>query len=197
MRTCIRLRKALVIETGNQSTNCWFTNQWPRIPEADVSIWLWHGLTITNPMIQCFTWYWNVWGFIRLTQVSNLYKATNIALEDSLIRKFKKFCLHHHQMRYISIRCPVTLAALYHAQPDERPARQKCQWIQVQRWYHYQPLSLHGQIKQYAKNKQDNDSLILLTRVFSSDISMAFGLTKCGCLIVIRGKIKSTSGISR
>ena len=38
--------------------------------------------------------------------------------------------------------------------------------------------------------------MIFLTWVFSSDISMAFGLTKCGCFIVIRGKIKSTSGIT-
>ena len=48
----------------------------------------------------------------------------------------------------------------------------------------------------YAKNEQDIDSLIHLTRVFSSDIGITFGLAKCIRFIVNRGKVKSTSGIS-
>ena len=51
-------------------------------------------------------------------------------------------------------------------------------------------------IKLYAKNEQDINSLIHLTRVFSSDIAMTFGLAKCGHLIVNKGKEKTTSGIS-
>ena len=51
-------------------------------------------------------------------------------------------------------------------------------------------------IKLYAKNEQDIDALLHLTRVFSSDIGMKFGLEKCGRLIVNRGKVKSTSGIT-
>ena len=43
-------------------------------------------------------------------------------------------------------------------------------------------------IKLYAKNEQDIDSLIHLTGVFSFDIGMTFGLAKCGRLIVNRGK---------
>ena len=41
-------------------------------------------------------------------------------------------------------------------------------------------------IKLYAMNEQDIDSLIHRTRVFSSDIGMTFGLAKCGHLIVKR-----------
>ena len=51
-------------------------------------------------------------------------------------------------------------------------------------------------IKLYAKNEQDIDSLIRLTWMFSSYISMTFGMAKFRCLIVNRGKVKSTSGIS-
>ena len=51
-------------------------------------------------------------------------------------------------------------------------------------------------IKLYAKNEQNIDSLIHLTQVFSSDIGMTFGLAKCRRLIVNRGKVKNTSGIS-
>ena len=51
-------------------------------------------------------------------------------------------------------------------------------------------------IKLYATNEQDVNSLIHLTQVFSSDIGMTFGLAKCGRLIVNRGKVKSTSRIS-
>ena len=39
-------------------------------------------------------------------------------------------------------------------------------------------------------------ALMHLIRVFSSDINMAFGLASCGRLIVNRGEVKSTSGIS-
>ena len=51
-------------------------------------------------------------------------------------------------------------------------------------------------IKLYAKNEQDINSLVHLTRVFSSDIAMTFGLAKCGRLIVNKSKEKTTSGIS-
>ena len=51
-------------------------------------------------------------------------------------------------------------------------------------------------IKLHAKNEQDIDSSIHLTRMFSSDIGMTFGLAKCGHLIVNRGKVKSTTGFS-
>ena len=43
-------------------------------------------------------------------------------------------------------------------------------------------------IKLYAKNEQDIDSLIHLTWVFSSDISMKLGLATCGHLIVNKAK---------
>ena len=52
-------------------------------------------------------------------------------------------------------------------------------------------------IKLYAKNEQDIDSLIHLTQVFSSDIGTTFGLAKCGRLIVNRDKAKSICGISQ
>ena len=94
-------------------------------------------------------------------------------------------------MWYISRRSSVTLVVLYRAQPVECLAGQEYLLIQVQKWYHYQPPPL------YAKNEQDIDSLIHLTRMFSSDIGMTFGLVKCGCPIVNRGKIKSTREITR
>ena len=51
-------------------------------------------------------------------------------------------------------------------------------------------------IKLYANNEWDIDSSIHLTWVFSSDIGMTFGLAKRGGLIVNRGKVRRTSGIS-
>ena len=50
-------------------------------------------------------------------------------------------------------------------------------------------------IKLYAKNEQSIDSLIHLTRVFSFEIGMKFGLAKCECLIVNRDQGKKTRGI--
>jgi hypothetical protein len=50
-------------------------------------------------------------------------------------------------------------------------------------------------IKLYAKSEREIDSLIHLTRIFSKDIGMSFGLEKCGRLIVKNGKEIKTEGI--
>ena len=47
-------------------------------------------------------------------------------------------------------------------------------------------------IKLYAKNERDIDSLIHLTRIYSEDIGMSFGLEKCGQMIARRGKMIKT-----
>ncbi|TWW67382.1 hypothetical protein D4764_02G0004230 [Takifugu flavidus] len=50
-------------------------------------------------------------------------------------------------------------------------------------------------IKLYAKNERDIDSLIHLTRFYSKDIGMSFGLDKCGRMICRRGKVIATDGV--
>ena len=99
-------------------------------------------------------------------------------------------------MRYISRGCSVTLAVLYGAQPVECLAGQDTYGYRFKSGTTINHLLYMDDIKRYAKNEQDIGSLIHLTRVFSSDIDMTFGRTKCGHLIVNRGKVKSTSGIS-
>ncbi|TWW67366.1 hypothetical protein D4764_02G0004070 [Takifugu flavidus] len=50
-------------------------------------------------------------------------------------------------------------------------------------------------IKLYAKNEHDIDSLIHLTRIYNKDIGMAFRLDKCGRMISRRGKVFATDGV--
>ena len=50
-------------------------------------------------------------------------------------------------------------------------------------------------IKLYAKKERDIDSLIHLTRVYSNDIGMTFGIKKCGKLILNRGSMVKTDGL--
>ena len=50
-------------------------------------------------------------------------------------------------------------------------------------------------IRLYTRSESDIDSLIHLTRVFSTAIGMTFGLAKCGYLIVSRGRTKHTDGV--
>ena len=47
-----------------------------------------------------------------------------------------------------------------------------------------------------AKTERDIDSLINLPRVFSDDIGMSFGLSKCGRLMTKRGKVVGTNGVA-
>ena len=50
-------------------------------------------------------------------------------------------------------------------------------------------------IQLYAKNKRDIDSLIHLTRIYSEDMGMSFGLKKCGRMIAKRGKVIKTDSL--
>ena len=50
-------------------------------------------------------------------------------------------------------------------------------------------------LKLYAKNEKELDSLVQTVRVFSNDIGMQFGLDKCAVLIMKRGKIVKSEGI--
>ena len=48
-------------------------------------------------------------------------------------------------------------------------------------------------VKLYAKNERDIDSLIHLTRLYSEDIGMSFGLEECGRMIARRGTVVTHS----
>ena len=50
-------------------------------------------------------------------------------------------------------------------------------------------------LKLYAKNEKELDSLVQTVRVFSNDIGMQFGLDKCAVLMMKRGKIIKSEGI--
>ncbi|XP_069610576.1 cytochrome P450 2C42-like [Ranitomeya imitator] len=50
-------------------------------------------------------------------------------------------------------------------------------------------------IKLYAKNKRDFNSVIHLTRIYSADIEMSSRLEKCSRLVIKRGKVDKTDGV--
>ncbi|TWW59399.1 hypothetical protein D4764_06G0009290 [Takifugu flavidus] len=50
-------------------------------------------------------------------------------------------------------------------------------------------------IKLYAKNECDIDSLIQLASIYSKDIRMSFGLDKCGRMVSRRGNVIATDGV--
>ena len=50
-------------------------------------------------------------------------------------------------------------------------------------------------LKLFAKNKKQIDSLVQTVYIFSEDIGMQFGIKKCGVLIMERGKVIRTDGI--
>ena len=50
-------------------------------------------------------------------------------------------------------------------------------------------------LKLFAKNEDQIDSLVNTVRIFSEDIKMEFGLSKCGVLIMKRGKVVKSEGI--
>ena len=51
-------------------------------------------------------------------------------------------------------------------------------------------------LKLYGKTQKDLESLIQTVRIYSSDIGMEFGLEKCASLIMKRGKIVESDGIT-
>ena len=89
---------------------------------------------------------------------------------------------------YTTVHC-ILLYTVYYCTP-------LLHYAAIRYYYYYCYYYFMDDIKLYAKNEQDIDSWIHLIRVFSSNIGMKFGLVKCRHLIVNRGKMKSTSGIS-
>ena len=51
-------------------------------------------------------------------------------------------------------------------------------------------------LKLYAKNEQQLDSLVQTVRTFSEDIGMQFGIDKCALIVLKRGKRTVCEGIS-
>ena len=45
-------------------------------------------------------------------------------------------------------------------------------------------------LKIYAKNQMELESLVNTVRIFSDDIEMEFGLQKCAILVMKRGKLE-------
>ena len=68
------------------------------MPEVDVQTWLQESLQFSVPFADTGM----PEAIQELPQVSDFYKAINVALEDSPIRKLKKYRRCNHQMRYIS-----------------------------------------------------------------------------------------------
>ena len=50
-------------------------------------------------------------------------------------------------------------------------------------------------LKLFVKNVDQIDSLVNTVRIFSEDIKMEFGLSKCGVLIMKRGKVVESDGL--
>ena len=50
-------------------------------------------------------------------------------------------------------------------------------------------------LKLFAKNVDQIDSLVNTVRIFPEDIKMEFGLSKCGVLIMKRGKVVESDGL--
>ena len=50
-------------------------------------------------------------------------------------------------------------------------------------------------LKLFAKNEKELDSLVSTVQVFSRDIGMEFGIKKCGVTVLKRGKLSKTEGI--
>ena len=50
-------------------------------------------------------------------------------------------------------------------------------------------------LRLFGKNERDLDILVNTARVFSNDICMAFGASKCGVLVMKRGKMCKCKGI--
>ena len=61
--------------------------------------------------------------------------------------------------------------------------------------YKLNHLLFLGDLKLYAKSKKQTNMLVRTVYVFNTNISMRFGIKKCGILTIKRGKIVKSEGI--
>ena len=52
-------------------------------------------------------------------------------------------------------------------------------------------------IKLFAKNEKELETLIHTVRIYSQDIGMEFGIEKCAMLVMKRGKRHTTDGLEQ
>merc|ERR1712080_4637 len=50
-------------------------------------------------------------------------------------------------------------------------------------------------LKLYGKNEKQVNTLVQTVRIFSTDIGMEFGISKCAVLVMKRGKMSNCDGI--
>ena len=148
MNTCIRLREALAVEAGESKHQLLIDQSVAkdaRSRSTNLAIsWIDYKKAYASVPHAC------ILECLRLHKINSrlvTFIRQSMSHWRNLIRKLKEYRRCHHQMRYISRGCSVTLAVLYGAQPIECLAGQEYLWIQVQKWYHYQPPPLHGRHK--------------------------------------------------
>ena len=56
-------------------------------------------------------------------------------------------------------------------------------------------LLLMDELKLFAKDKREINSLLSTVQIFSNDVKMEFGIKKCGVLVMKRGKVTLPKGI--
>ena len=61
--------------------------------------------------------------------------------------------------------------------------------------YKLNQLLFMDDLKLYAMNEEQTNTLVRTMHVFSTDIGMEFGIKKCGILTMKRGKIVKSEGI--
>ena len=60
--------------------------------------------------------------------------------------------------------------------------------------YRLNHLLFMDDLKLYAKSEEQTNTLVRTVYVFTTDIGMVFGITKCGILTMKRGKIVKSEG---
>ena len=158
-----------------------------------------HGLTIVKPTIwshivgyrKCMEMF-GVAGSVRsfvntsMKQWNTKLNASNQRLGNVKIRGgiFQGDCLS--PLLFVLVMVPLTLAL----------RQTKASYKLKKGGKKIDHLLFMDDLKLFAKNKHQVDNLANTVRLFSEDIKMEFGSPKCGVLIMIRGKVVKSEGIS-
>ena len=154
---------------------------WPRLTKKD----LWYGSAkLDNKLPQ------NVQNIIWSHK---LHRENHENLESGINSKRKKLTWNKDPKMYFPRRCPIIHNCHDVTQPHTQKMHSRIKLSRAQGNINH--LMYMDEIKIFAKNEKELETLIHAVRIYSQDIRIEFGIEKCAMLVMKGGKRHMTDGI--
>ena len=132
----------------------------------------------------------------NITWSHKLHRRDHENLESGTDNRRKKQSWNKDPKRYFPRRCTITLTIQNSHDATEQHSPKMCNGYKLSRSQEkINHLMYMDDIKLFAKNERELETLTHAVRIYSQDIGMEFGIEKCAMLVMKSGKWHMTEGM--